>query len=124
MEGKPRVLLVDDEPDVLQSLGACLAFDLPAVDIVTAQDGQEALSVIHRAPVDVVVTDYKMPKMDGLELVTRIHQHWPRCNTILMTAYADPQLASDAIERGRVRRFLNKPFEPEDLAKAVGELLP
>lgn len=118
-----RLLLVDDEPDILRALADYLGGALPRTQIAVAPDGKQALAELERAPVDVLVTDFKMPGMDGLQLVRAVHQRWPGVATVLLTAFPDVQLAIAAVNEGRVRHFLTKPVDPDTLRAVVKGLL-
>jgi two-component system, NtrC family, response regulator GlrR len=118
-----RLVLVDDEPDILRALADYLASTLPHADIVAVSGADAALRELELAPADVLVTDFKMPGMDGLQLVRAVHRRWPRTATVLLTAFPDVQLAIAAVNEGRVRHFLTKPVEPATLRDVVRGLL-
>ncbi len=108
-----RILVVEDE----KIKRVTLADDLAAQghDVVAASDGEEALGHLESGPFDVVVTDLKMPKLDGIELLRRIKQGpWPEMEVIMMTAYGSIPVAVEAVKLGAFD-FLTKPFRNEDL---------
>lgn len=116
------VLLVDDEQDILESLRAALETSLDQVRVQTASTGLEALHIMERVPVDLVVTDFKMPGMDGFELLERAERIAPGLPRILMSAFVyDVPRAS--VERSHVDCFLPKPFGAEELVRAVATTL-
>src|ERR1043166_7614599 len=86
--GAPTVLVVDDEPDILTSMAAFLAVFL-GWRVETADSGSKALQVLSSRAIDVVVTDYRMPGMDGLELLSRVRRKAPRVPVLVVTAYPD-----------------------------------
>ncbi|MCP4573140.1 MAG: sigma-54-dependent Fis family transcriptional regulator [bacterium] len=93
-----RILVVDDEVSMCQYLSILLKKE--DYDVVTATSGVEALQVIETRPVDVVITDIQMPKMDGIQLLKGIKALDPTTPVIIMTAYASEQSAIDAVNLG------------------------
>ncbi|NLI29937.1 MAG: response regulator [Nitrospiraceae bacterium] len=113
----PSILFVDDEPGVLAAARR-IFLDQP-VSVVTAASGEEALEVLRSRPVAVIVSDNLMPGMSGIQFLERAKALVPDTVRILLTGYADVQAAIDAINRGGVYRFLTKPWNNEQLLKAV-----
>ena len=112
-----KVLFVDDEPNVLQSIRRSLRKQF---DLDTAGGGEEALEMMaSNGTYAVVVSDMRMPGMNGVELLSAAKKRWPDTVRIMLTGNADQQTAVDAVNHGDVFRFLNKPCEAEDLAQAV-----
>jgi CheY-like chemotaxis protein len=120
----PTVLAVDDEGDILLALAEYLEGALPGVRVETAGSGAEGLARLERGPVDLLVSDYRMPGMDGLTFLQRAREIAPGMPRVLMTAYPDAELAVRAVNLAHIERFLVKPVEPEQLAALVKELLP
>lgn len=116
-------LLVDDEPDVRDSLKRLLEAHLPDVRVETAASGDEALEAMRRSTFDLLVSDFRMPHMDGLELLSLVVERSPRTSRILMTAYADLDLAVRAVNEGHVDFFLRKPFDPEAVLDAAARAI-
>jgi len=118
MNTKP-ILLVDDEIKVLHSLSRTLGeenFD----DIKTTQNAQEALTIIKKTPnLALIISDYRMPGMNGIEFLSQVHKTSPDITRILLTGAADLDMALDAINRGHIFRFLVKPCVDELLIAAV-----
>jgi len=108
----PKVLFVDDDES---NLVVCEAVCGDEFDVLTASSGTEALALMRTHEVAVVVTDQRMPYMTGVELLEQIRVEFPDAARVLVTAYADAHAAIDAINRGRVRRYLKKPWEPSEL---------
>lgn len=115
------VLFVDDEQMILRSIER-LFMDSP-FKILTTDDIDEALDIVERESVAVVVTDQRMPKMQGIELLEKIKGLSPATIKILLTGYADLQTAIRAINSGEVYRFIQKPWNDDDLAKLVKQAL-
>ena len=110
---RARVLFVDDEPDVLRSLSR-IARKLDA-DVLTANSGKEALEIIEHSPVDVIVTDMRMPEMDGNELLTQVAKLTPETVRIVLTGYADMDMVLGAINSGHIWGYLQKPWDNYEL---------
>jgi two-component system NtrC family sensor kinase len=116
----PKVLFVDDDKSNLLVCEAVCGDEFP---VLTAQGGAEALEIMQRHEVGVVVSDQRMPLMSGVELLERIRKAYPDVVRLLVTAYADVQAAIDAINHGQVRRYLRKPWEPEELKAEIRDAL-
>ncbi len=112
----PRLLIVDDELHVRESLSAWFTED--GYDVSTAAGGKEALAVLGRQRFDVVITDIRMPGMDGIELQRHIHETEPEIAIILVTAYASVSTAVEALKEGAYD-YLVKPFDPEEMSRVV-----
>jgi len=112
----PRLLVVDDELHVRESLSRWFVEDGFQVD--AAPDAKEALAAMGRRQYDVVITDIKMPGMDGLELQRRIREVNPKAAIILITAYASVATAVQALKEGAYD-YVTKPFDPEALSRVV-----
>ncbi|MAD43755.1 MAG: hypothetical protein CMI02_07870 [Oceanospirillaceae bacterium] len=117
----PRVLLVDDEPNVLKALGRTLRQE--SVQILTAPSGEEALTMMREQPVDLLISDMRMPGMSGAELLAQAAQEWPATRRVLLTGYADLESTIQAVNSGKIASYLNKPWDDLELRRVVGELL-
>lgn len=120
---RQTVLVVDDEPDIRDSLRMLLEVSLEDVDVITAASGAAALDVLTARPVDLIVTDYKMPGMNGLEFLQRALKVAPKTPRILVTAFPDLDIAIRAINEAGIENFFTKPFEPDQVAAVVRDLL-
>lgn len=113
-----RILIVDDEETILSChrdmFGATHA-------IFTARSAREALAVLERQRVDVVVSDYKMPGGDGISLLIEVKKRYPGVIRALMTAYADMQLVIRALNEGEIHRFIAKPFNYQEFSRILKE---
>ncbi len=110
------VLLVDDEHENVEVLRSFLDDDW---HVHEASSGAEALDIAARVPLDVVVTDQRMPGMSGVDLLEELSKRRPDVAGIVLTGYADMQALESAINRANVFRFLRKPWEPADILQAV-----
>ena len=113
------VLLVDDEANILNAL-ARLFLDRD-VRVLRAGNGEEALGIVRREPVAVIVSDNLMPGMRGVELLSRVRDLSPDTVRVLLTGYADLPTAIEAINRGEVFRFHVKPWVDEEIVRTVDE---
>lgn len=118
---RPRVLLVDDEENILNSLRRLLRGQ--PYDLVMANGGAQALQLFEEQPFDLVVSDARMPGMDGATLLAEIHKRSPQCMSILLTGYADIQTITTAINEGQIYRYLSKPWNDEELMLAIRQAL-
>lgn len=114
---RPRVLLVDDEVNVLEGLRRHLR---RSVDVVLADSAAAALRLLEEGPpVQVVVSDMRMPLTDGATLLAEVRQRWPDTSRLLLTGQADLDSAVAAVNHGQVFRFLLKPCPPDELLLAI-----
>lgn len=111
-----RILLVDDEEAILRSLGEVLK-DL-GFEVATALDGDEALQQVAAQPVDLVISDVKMPRMDGITLLSRLQAQAPGLPVILITGHGDEETAISALQEG-ARDYLRKPIRVKALLAAI-----
>ena len=112
------VLLVDDEPNNLVVLRGVLE-DEERWQVHVAATGDEALEVAEKVPLDVVVTDQRMPGMTGVDLLEKLRRLRPDIAGIVLTGYADMDALESAINRANAFRFLRKPWEPADILEAI-----
>lgn len=114
------VLLVDDEPHVLSSLNRALRRNFR---ILTAPDGKHALELLEQHPVDVVISDSRMPGMDGPTLLAEVRARRPECIRILLTGFVDVDDAIRAINQGQINRYLSKPWDDSELIMVIRQTL-
>ncbi len=113
------ILLVDDEIKVLNSLTRTLS-EANYDDIKTAPDGMDAMAILKSTPdIAVIVSDYNMPGLNGIELLKMVHQNFPDVTRILLTGAADLDMAIEAINQGSIFRFLLKPCSPLNFKAAI-----
>jgi len=107
-----HVLFVDDEEPNLVVFEAVCGDEFP---VLTASSAAAGLELMKEHEIGVVLTDQRMPGMTGIELLEKVESEYPDAIRLLITAYSDLQAAEDAINRGHVRRYMRKPWEPETL---------
>jgi len=115
-----RVLIVDDEEDLTWTLTKKLSKDSDKFQLVCVNSGGEAIEVMNQLPVDLVITDVRMPEVSGLELLVQIKDRYPQTRVIIMTAYGSDDVKREASQRGCFR-YLEKPFEINDLRTLILE---
>jgi response regulator RpfG family c-di-GMP phosphodiesterase len=116
---KARVLFVDDEPNVLSGFRRSLRNDF---EIETAESGKEALRILEQSePFGVIVSDCRMPEMDGVELLRRVSRSAPLSVRVMLTGNMDQDTAVRAVNTGEVFKFLNKPCDLESLRQVIGQ---
>lgn len=115
----PTVLCVDDEPNILSALQRVLRAE--GVRLQLAGGGEQALALMEQAPAELVVSDMRMPGVDGLQLLEQLQARWPDTVRILLTGHADVASAVGAVNRGAVFRYLQKPWDDIELRAAVRE---
>ncbi len=115
---RPAVLIVDDEDMVITSLRAYLRLETDyQVEGIT--DPEEAARFLETDPVDVVISDYLMPKMNGIQLLARSKELQPEATRILLTGHADKQSAIQAINEVGLYQYLEKPWENAQLLLVI-----
>lgn len=113
---QPSIMVVDDElliRDLLYDF-----FTGQGWDITVAESGPRALAILQEKPVDVVLSDIKMPDMDGLQLADELHRVYPGVPVVLMTGYPSVESAVSAL-RARVEDYIIKPFNINQLFKLI-----
>lgn len=115
------VLLVDDEENILSSLRRVLRGQPYSVQI--ASGGEQALEILRKQPVDLVISDARMPGMDGATLLAEVQKHWPTTMRILLTGYADISTTIRAINQGQIYRYISKPWVDDELRLTIQQAL-
>jgi len=113
----PRILVVDDEPDLRAMLYDALS-DAANYEVETAADGREALKHLRESPFDVVITDLRMPEMDGSRLLEIARHEFPQIPVIVITGYARLETAVEVLRLGAAN-FITKPFRISEIHEVV-----
>lgn len=116
-----RILCVDDEPSILSALKR--VFRPHGIMVLTANSGQEGLDLLAQEPVDLVISDMRMPQMDGAQFLAEVFARWPETKRILLTGYADANATVSAINEGHIWRYIAKPWNDAELVSAVQQAL-
>ena len=118
MATKPKhtLLVVDDEPDVCDSVQDLLRREF---HVLKARSADEGLKQMQEHEVHIIMTDQRMPKITGVELLSDVRQDHPHAVRLLFTGYADLESIIAAINQGHIYQFLKKPWKPEELLAAV-----
>jgi len=117
---KKQVLIVDDEPNLRKILSAQLSRD--GYDVLTAEDGEQGLALLKEHHIDLVVTDLKMPKVDGMTLLRRAHEEDPELPIVMITAHGTIDTAVEALKIGAFD-YLTKPFDKDEVRQIVAKAL-
>jgi len=114
------VLCVDDEPNIVSALRR--VFRGTGYRVLTANSGAEALAVLEAESVELVISDMRMPVMDGAQLLSRVRERWPDATRVLLTGYADVASTVHAINHGEVYRYISKPWNDEELLRTAHQV--
>jgi DNA-binding NtrC family response regulator len=115
---KHCLLVIDDEPDVCDSVHDLLRREFRVLKATSALEGY---GIMQQEVVHIVMTDQRMPRMTGVELLTKMKARHPHAIRMLFTGFADLESIVAAINQGHVFQFLKKPWQPEELIMAVRE---
>ncbi|HYT00572.1 MAG TPA: response regulator [Thermoplasmata archaeon] len=122
-EAKPSlrsILIVDDDDGVRENLAEL--FDVVGYRVITAANANEALDHLGQESVDVLLTDYRMPGPNGVELIEAARRAKPGLKAVLMTAFGDSFTEIESVRRGAIG-YLNKPFEADEVTGLVDRIL-
>ena len=115
---KYTVLFVDDEPRITSALRAIFRREY---NVLIANSGADALVILEKHNVDVLVSDQRMPEMLGNELLAIVSQKHPQTMRILLTGFMDKKAIVDSINQGEVYRFINKPWDNDQMREIIAE---
>lgn len=113
---RPTLMVIDDEPEVLRSVHDLLRMNFR---VLTFERGADALKVLEKTDVPVVMSDQRMPELSGVELLRRVKSLRPDTTRLLFTGYADIRAVIDAINEGNVFRYITKPWDPDELVTII-----
>lgn len=118
---QPTLLFVDDEPSILSALRRL--FRPHGYRILIAESGAEGIEVLEKEAVDLVISDMRMPEMDGATFLKHVRKSWPQTMRILLTGYADITSTVAAINEGEIYRYISKPWDDNEIVLVVREAL-
>ncbi|MBU1706736.1 response regulator [bacterium] len=117
----PRILFVDDEELILDTLRR--HFLNEDYEIFTANSGREGLKYLEETPIEVVISDFRMPGMNGSDFLKHVSARWPDTVRIVLSGYADMPALISLINDGEIFRFINKPWKENELKETIQEAL-
>lgn len=121
MLSKKAILCVDDETNILTSLTRLLRKE--EYDVITASSGTQGLLELEKRPVQLVISDQRMPEMTGTEFLQKVKDRYPDTVRVILSGFADFGVIIEAINRGEVYRFLTKPWNDEELKVTLRQCL-
>ena len=116
-----RILIVDDEVQVCSSLRRL--FRREGFEVETAEGGPDALLKLDAFRPDVVLSDFRMPRMSGAELLAEVRKRLPQALRIILSGYADLTPIMASVQEGEVSRFINKPWDNDTLVSSIRAML-
>jgi YesN/AraC family two-component response regulator len=117
-----KVLIVDDEETLTWSMAKSLSKDKDKYEVFIANNGREALNYLEKNRIDLVITDIRMPDINGLDLLVKVRKEYPQTKVIIMTAYGSSDVQKEANQRGSLY-YVEKPFEISDIRKIIIDLI-
>ncbi|MCO4756960.1 MAG: response regulator [Oceanospirillaceae bacterium] len=118
-EQKVKVLCVDDEVSVLNSLKRLLRGE--SFQVFLANCARDGLFLLEKEPIDIVISDMRMPEVSGDEFLSEVATNYPDCARILLTGYSDIESTIKAVNEGQIHRYIQKPWNNEDLLLTIDQ---
>jgi DNA-binding response OmpR family regulator len=122
LKNSKKVLIVDDEETLTWGMAKSLSKDKDKFEVIIANNGSEAINLLKKNEVDLVISDIRMPDINGLDLLVRIRKEYPKTKVIIMTAYGSSDVKKEANRRGSLY-YVEKPFEISEIRKIIINLL-
>lgn len=116
-----QILCVDDEERILKSMQRLLMNE--DYQVYTAGSGKEGLEILNNHPIDLVISDQKMPQMNGAEFLGKVRERYPDTMRILLTGYSDQEATIAAINNGKIYQYISKPWDNNDLKLTIKKAL-
>lgn len=116
-EKPPHILVVDDEPSIRNALRRLLRNR--GFEVSAAESAAAGLALLEREDIDAVISDMRMPEMTGAEFLEQVFLRWPNVKRILLTGYSDVDSTIAAVNKGKIWRYIAKPWDDEDLVLTV-----
>jgi DNA-binding NtrC family response regulator len=117
---KKKILLIDDDEWIRNSM--ILFFETEGCQLLALETAEEAIEALEQQHYDIIITDYRLPGMDGLQFLNRIQSLYPDALKMLITAYRSPEVVSAAIKAG-IHDFIEKPFTSETIEDSLSRLI-
>ena len=118
-----KILCVDDEKNVLKALRR-LFIEEDSYEIFLAESGAEGLQLLaEEENIRMVISDYRMPEMNGVDFLAQVNETWPETMRIVLSGYADTAAVVEAINQGRIYKFIPKPWNDEELLSTIASAL-
>jgi DNA-binding response OmpR family regulator len=121
-KGLKKVLIVDDEETLTWSMAKSLSKDRDKYEVMIANNGKEAFQLLKTNKIDLVISDIRMPDINGLDLLVMIKKEFPETKVIIMTAYGSADVQKEANQRGSLF-YIEKPFEISDIRRIIIDLI-
>lgn len=115
--------MVEDEQDIRDLMKELLESSVPSVQVSTAPTGGDALRMMELEAFDLIITDFKMPGMNGLEFMQAARARAPDTPRVLMTAFPDLDIAVRSINEAHIENFFAKPLDPDEIVEKVARIL-
>jgi CheY-like chemotaxis protein len=113
----PKVLVVDDDAAIRRAI--VRALDGEPYTVIPAHCGEIALAILEREEIDVILSDYSMPAMNGVELLTTVRRRFPQVVRLMLTSNDEVHVFANAVSEAGVRRFFHKPWDDDELREAM-----
>lgn len=115
-----KFLIVDDEKEVLDAMSMTLRYSKQfKCEVITVNNGKDALKKLEKKEFDMIISDYKMPEMNGIELLNEVKETYPKTARILVTGYTDITIATDAINKAEVHQYIEKPWDNNTFRETI-----
>ena len=121
MEEEIRILCVDDDPNVLNSLRRLFIDE--AYTVLTAESAKEGLKILAAETLQIIISDYRMPNMNGVDFLREVRACWPDTVRIVLSGYADTASIVSAINEGEIYRFVPKPWNDDELKVTIANAI-
>ena len=116
-----KVLFVDDEINILKSIQR--GFLNSSFDVVTAECAKDGLKILEDGEIDVLVTDYRMPEIDGLQFLKIVKKRYPEVNRVILSGFIEKSIAVESLTRGLASTYILKPWTNEDIEERITHIL-
>ena len=118
---KSNIIIVDDSKEILSSFQRELRKE--PYNVFYTNHGQEALEILSENSCKLIISDIKMPRMDGFELLSRVQELYPDMIRVVLSGHSDVKLILDLVNKGGIYRYLTKPCEIEDLKSTISQCI-